>query len=90
MFATDNWVVIEQEMHEKSSGGIIIPNKSIEKNAPARGKVYLCGDKCKYVKQGQEVMFRREEALKDVIGDTKLIFVREPDVLVVLNDSDGN
>ncbi len=86
MFATGKWIAIQQdESEEKSPGGIIIPDKVKEKHRPARGKVIVAGTKCEEVKQDDEVIFSKENAFTDVIGDTKCVFLHEDDVMVVMN-----
>lgn len=89
MFATGKWVAIEQEeTEEKTPGGIIIPDKHKEKHRPARGKVIVAGVDCKQVKQDDEVIFSKENAFTDVIGETMCVFLHEEDVMVVLNRDD--
>lgn len=86
MFATGKWVAIKQdETEEKTQGGIIIPDKHKEKHRPARGKIIVAGIDCNQVKQDDEVIFSKENAFTDVIGDTRCVFLHEEDVMVVLN-----
>ena len=83
--ACNDWVMIEQEIYEKTEGGIIIPEKHQQKNSPARGKVYLVGERCTQVKEGDTVMFRKADAYKETIGDKAYAIVKEEDIFVIVD-----
>jgi len=91
----DRIVVQRQEAEEKTSGGIILPDKA--KNKPQKGKILAVGPG-KFLKNGQ----RRAMQLK--VGDTvlfttwagdefkdrrenrEILLMREEDVLAVLDE----
>jgi len=78
--------VIQDKSEDKTPGGIIIPDKAKKKNQPFRGKVYLAGAECKFVKAGDIVMFDREKVFTDTIEGEEYVFMREEEsVLVILN-----
>lgn len=91
MFCPYNWVMVKQEkLEELSEGGIIIPDKVRDKNAPLRGNVVCAGVECKYVKVDDQVMFDKKGSFTDKIprqegGDDEYAFMKETDVLAVLN-----
>ena len=85
MFATKDWVAVEQQVETKTAGGIIIPDKAQKKNAPYRGIVILAGCECKYVRENDRVMFSSKDAFYDQIGAVTCVFIAEKDVMVVLN-----
>ena len=81
----DRIIVIREVVEEKTPGGIIIPENAKKKAQPFRGKVYACGEECKFVKTGDVVMFDSEKVFTDVIAGEEYVFMREEAVLVILN-----
>ena len=81
----DRVVVIQEACEEKTPGGIIIPDKSKAKNRPLRGKVYACGIECKYVQQGDMVMFDKAGSFTDTIAGEEYVFMKEESVLLIMN-----
>jgi chaperonin GroES len=80
-----NKIIVRQvEAEEITSGGIIIPEKSREKNKPFRGEVVCAGEECKYVKVGDTVMFDSTKSFTDSIAGEKYVFMTEEAVLVIL------
>ena len=88
------WNMVKQEvLEEKTSGGIILPEKARTKNAPARGEVICAGVENKYVKVGDKILFSKENAFTDAIPNpdfpddiTKAetyVFVKEEDICLV-------
>ena len=86
MFATSDWVIVKQDVEKKTAGGIIIPDKVAEKRAPARGTVLYAGKECKEVKVDDFVLFSKEDAFTDTIGEETCVFVREKNVCMVSRD----
>ena len=80
----DRLIVIQEAVEEKTAGGIILTEKARKKNQPFRGKVYSVGE-CKYVKQGDIVMFDHDKAFTDTIAGEEYVFMKEEAVLVILN-----
>ncbi len=81
----DRVIVIREAAEEKTAGGIYLPDKAKKKNQPFRGKVYSCGAECKYVKQGDVVMFDSEKSFTDTIAGEEYVFMKEEAVLVIMN-----
>lgn len=81
----DRVIVIREVVEEKTPGGIILTEKARKKNQPFRGKVYACGAECKYVKQGDIVMFDDSKAFTDTYAGEEYVFMKEEAVLVITN-----
>lgn len=92
MFATFDWLVIERVVvEEKTPGGIIIPDNKKDRITPFQGRVAMAGPECKYVKVDDMVSFDSKGAggvapFIDKIQGREYTFVREPAVMMVLND----
>ena len=88
----DRVIVKRVEEEQKSAGGIIIPDTAKEK--PQEGEVVAVGpgkrgDDGKYfelaVKEGDRVLFGKYAGTEIKIDGEELIFMREDDILGVLN-----
>lgn len=85
-------VVVDQEM-EKTPGGIFLPDTA--KETPQWGKVVRCGTgkvqedgkvRPLTVKEGDKVIFGKYSGTKVQMGEEELLFMREEDVMAVLED----
>lgn len=94
MLCPKDRLVIEQEAAETvTPGGIVIPDKVKAKTAPRRGTVICAGRECKYVREGDQVLFDKEAVYFDGIpGEngavTEYVFAKEDDILVIANRSE--
>lgn len=73
-----------------TAGGIVIPDKTAAKNRQARGTVIVQGADNKFVKEGDEVLFSKENCFTDTIADEngdliEFVFLKEEDICVVSN-----
>ncbi len=89
----DRVVVEREEVEERTSGGIVLPDTAREK--PARGKVVAVGDgrllddgtrSQLQVKVGDRVLFTSYAGETIKIGDDEYLLMREDDILAVIED----
>jgi len=89
----DRVVVQREEVEERTSGGIVLPDTAREK--PARGKVVAVGDgrllddgtrSQLQVKVGDRVLFTSYAGENIKVGDEEYLLMREDDILAVIED----
>jgi chaperonin GroES len=87
----DHVLVLREDEEQKSTGGIIIPDTAKEK--PQRGKVVAVGsgkiDKDGKripveVKKGDRILFGKYAGTEIKIADVEHVFMREDDILSVI------
>ena len=87
----DRVLVLREDEEQKSAGGIIIPDTAKEK--PQRGKVVAVGagkvDKDGKripveVKKGDRILFGKYAGTEIKIADVEHVFMREDDILSIL------
>ena len=87
----DRVVVEREEVEERTSGGIVLPDSAREK--PARGKVVAVGDgrllddgsRSKLqVKAGDRVLFTSYAGDNIKVGEDEYLLMREDDILAVI------
>ncbi len=87
----DRVVVEREEVEERTSGGIVLPDSAREK--PARGKVVAVGDgrllddgsRSKLqVKVGDRVLFTSYAGDNIKVGEDEFLLMREDDILAVI------
>lgn len=87
-------VLVKQDAEpQKSEGGIYLPETA--KEAPQRGKVVRIGNgkvlengevRPLAVKEGDNVIFGKYSGTKVKVGDEELLFMREEDIMAVMED----
>jgi chaperonin GroES len=89
----DRVVVQREEVEERTSGGIVLPDTAREK--PARGKVVAVGDgrlledgtrSQLQVKVGDRVLFTSYAGENIKVADEEYLLMREDDILAVIED----
>lgn len=91
MFCPYKWNMVKQVSPETvTAGGIVIPDKTAAKNRQARGTVIVQGAENKFVKEGDEVLFSKENCFTDTVADEngdsiEFVFLKEEDICVVSN-----
>jgi len=90
----EDGVIVKRDVeHELSKGGIYLPDSV--KEAPQRGTVYEVGPGKTLdngskipmsVKKGENVLFGKYAGTKITVDDQELLFMREADILAVLED----
>ena len=89
----DRVVVEREEVEERTSGGIVLPDTAREK--PARGKVVAVGDgrllddgsrSQLQVKVGDRVLFTSYAGENIKVGEDEYLLMREDDILAVIED----
>lgn len=83
-------MVKQVEAETTTAGGIVIPDKTAAKNRQARGTVIVQGADNKFVKEGDEVLFSKENCFTDTVADEngdliEFVFLKEEDICVVSN-----
>jgi len=87
----DRVVVEREEVEERTSGGIVLPDTAREK--PARGKVVAVGDgrllddgtrSQLQVKVGDRVLFTSYAGENIKVGEDEYLLMREDDILAVI------
>lgn len=73
-----------------TAGGIVIPDKFAAKHRQARGKVEIAGKDNKYVQEGDEVLFSKENCFTETVEDeygkkVEYVLVKEEDIFLVTN-----
>lgn len=87
----DRVVVEREEVEERTSGGIVLPDTAREK--PARGKIVAVGDgrllddgtrSQLQVKVGDRVLFTSYAGENIKVGEDEYLLMREDDILAVI------
>lgn len=87
----DRVLVKQEDEPQKSAGGIFLPETA--KEAPQWGTVVRCGSgkalengevRPLAVKEGDKVIFGKYSGTKVKMGDDELLFMREEDIMAVV------
>jgi len=68
---------------EKTKTGIILP-ETAEKEKPEQGQVVAVGEKCKEVKPGDKVIFRKYDPDPIKVEDKEYLIAKEEQILAIL------
>jgi chaperonin GroES len=89
----DRILVKQDDEPQKSAGGIFLPETA--KEAPQRGTVVAAGQgrrsdngelQALSLKEGDKIIFGKYSGTKVQIGDDELLFMREEDIMAVVED----
>ena len=74
----DRVFVTRDEVVEKTSGGVFIPET--ERHKANKGVVIAAGPDCKFAFPGQRIVFGQHHGLDIMMGDKELTILREADI----------
>lgn len=84
MIPLSNRVIIKQSDAKKNISGYIIPDTVAEK--PLQGIVIACGSDCKWVKIGDEILYKpfTGAEIESPEGEKLIILIENTDIFAIL------
>jgi chaperonin GroES len=79
----DRVLVVAEKRKEKTESGIFIPDNAVYE--PTVGVALKVGSECKYIKEGDKILFGKNAGMPLSIKDKELVMIREADVIGQFN-----
>jgi chaperonin GroES len=75
-------VIMQDSAVDQTKSGLLFPDTSKEK--PLSGKVVANGEKCLYVKEGDNILYNKYRGTEIVLNGVDHVIMTEDDILAII------